>query len=939
MADEETRKVTILWEVEDGTQPGLDAVARRQQRARDALARGSMGAESADASTKATRAAAAEQAKIAKQLAAEQAAATKLAAAAQATAAKTAAAEQAALAKATAAEQASAAKQLAAEQAEAAKASAAAQIQAARQLAAEQALLAREAADEVVRIDAERKARVTAQVADLEGSAQALSEQQQILKIIGGEEQQIYNLRQKELGLLREAALVQGDVAKARSISSTATVERVSFSSDKEAKAAAEMAKLADKIEGVKTPLAQMGEGISNAAGGTKKLAEQTAGVVGKLSGMAGAAGLAVAAIGAVVVATVEWAAATDEIDKKNKKILESYQRMVNHYDDIAASKAAKRVIINEQAARQEARRVDTAEENALAVEHLARMQEIEGGSKAKNQAKVNALMIEALTIRQELVGAATKEGVALGRQIEILEAQTVKSAKGSGSGPSAADRLKAAGEARLQLLGDELEKSKALAELNNTAEREALVLSERGLDLRLAELELERQVLDVTRAKNSVERMGIDNRKAQIDREAEVINIEARIEARRIESEQRQKAGDLAQSQLEQEGRGTARIIDLESRRMGQATERARMELAEAARISGLTGRRDDLIDVEEAGLRVYQLSVAQMGQEAAAAEKLLDIREAEIRSREAAASGVQFQDELEQVAHDRKLARAEAEMNVLRAADAEQTRLFTAQQARLQQQSAAINTAIGTFESIQGSFQSTLGDYATRFKAEQDEALADWKTNLEDRTKAQSESYDRQIENARGNAGLRRDLERKKAALEKSTQKQIEAAEHAHTEKRKRNEMRFQGIMLLIQGAVQTAKAAAAYPVIPSMVAHGIAAGLNFTYGAMLIAGKVPGGGGSSVGGGGGGSSGTAPSQSDRGSKEVNRVPESVGGRAAERQGGRGRTVGGASGNVTFAGNVTINALGSIDEDAATKIGMAVNQGKHIREGAAIK
>ena len=42
----------------------------------------------------------------------------------------------------------------------------------------------------------------------------------------------------------------------------------------------------------------------------------------------------------------------------------------------------------------------------------------------------------------------------------------------------------------------------------------------------------------------------------------------------------------------------------------------------------------------------------------------------------------------------------------------------------------------------------------------------------------------------------------------------------------------------------------------------------------------------------------------------------------------------MGGQSGSVTFAGNVTINALGSIDEDAASKIGMAVNRGKYIRE-----
>jgi hypothetical protein len=682
------------------------------------------------------------------------------------------------------------------------------------------------------------------------------------------------------------------------------------------AKAAADLEKVARAAENVATPLERMGAGITGAASGTKKLAEQATGVIGKFSGMAGAAGVAVAAIGGIIVATVEWAAATEEVDKKNRKIEESYRRMVNHYDEVAASKAAKRVIINEQAARQEERRVDTAEENALAVEHLAKMSEIEGG----NQAEVNALMIEALMIRQELVGAATKEGVALGRQIEILEAQSAKPKRGAGgSGPSAADKLRVAGEARIQLLNDEIALSESLYDLNGTAAASELGMIERRRGARMAELELERQVLAATRAKSSVERAQNDNRQAQIGRELELVNIEAQIDARRIENGLAAEALDLAQARQEIEGRAAGRIVDLADARLSRSIEQAKLDGDEA---------------------RVHALTLTQIQQQGRAREKVLDVRERELLISNPTEEIDQIRriDDLEQVAHDRELSRLETGLAAQQAVAAEEERLATEKEARLQKTIEDANAAIGTFENIQGSAVSTFQGISSYYNELQDADREVWKANLEDRTKAQSAAFDRQIEGAKNNAGLRRDLERRKLANEKASQKQIEAAETAHNEKRKRNEMRFQGIMLLVQAAVQTAKAAAAYPVVPSMIAHGIAAGLNAAYGAILIAGRVPGAGGGSVGGG-GGSSGTAPSQSDRSSKEVNRVPESVGGRAAERQGGRGRTVGGSSGSVTFAGNVTINALGSIDEDAAVKIGMAVNTGKHIREGSAIK
>jgi hypothetical protein len=701
------------------------------------------------------------------------------------------------------------------------------------------------------------------------------------------------------------------------------------------AKATADLAKMGRVAEQTAAPIKSISVEIASAANGAKNFAAQAQSVIGKLSGMAGAAGLVITAVTGIAMATYEWATAQEDVEAAANK--RAYTMAILDAQQLVRMEKIDKSLEKEAQLRQGIAdiRADKENDNATALDREAEKQAALGA----NISHVNDLRIQSLEIKKSQAIYDADEYARLQHQIDLLQIESglsnaPKRASAGGSGPSEADRVRAMGEGRLQQMADEIAMSQALAEITG---RDVDLITERR-DLRLAELELERQVLEVTRASNSVERQGIDNRMAAIDRNADLVNIQARIDARRVENAERDKAGETAIARLQAEGQATARVIDLESARAAKATAMAQIELGAAGRVADLTGRRQDLLAVESAGARVHALTIAQLGQEAAATQQALDLREAEARAREGAIPGIQHKAEIEQIAHERKLAMIDAELAAMQAADAEKATLAANEQARIQQYTSKLSEAIGTFENIQGSFQSVITDVTSRARDEQDADLESWKANLEARTQSQSAAYDRQIENARGNAGLRRDLERKKAALEKSTQKKIEAAESAHNEKRKRNEMRFQGIMLLVQAAVQTAKAAAAYPVVPSMIAHGIAATINTGYGIALLAGKVPGAGGGSVGGG-GGSSGTAPSQSDRGSKEVNRVPESVGGRAAERQGGRGRTIGGASGNVTFAGNVTINALGSIDEDAAVKIGMAVNTGKHIREGSAIK
>lgn len=686
------------------------------------------------------------------------------------------------------------------------------------------------------------------------------------------------------------------------------------------------MKKLGDAADKAGNKISKVKDGVDNAAVGVKRLAEQGQAAIGKFTGIAGAAVLAASAIGLVADAIIKVANADKAAEEKRRDAVMSRVRMEmeqaekdRRYEEELAAMRAEGNKKNLEA------RKRTNDREAVALERKAELMAVEG----RSQRDINKELLKALDIRLRFKDLTAEEVSQLKHQKRLLEARP-----GGGSGPSAAERVRAEGEGRIQQLRDELTMAEQLAELNGTTGRDAAALATKRRDLKLAELGLERQVLDATKARNSVERAELANKKAGADRKGELIDIESRIAARRIETAERERATAAAVAQQTAESQMAAKVISLDS-------ARAKLQLEAAGRTVALTDKRKDLLAVEQAGLRVHQLTIAQLGQEAAAAQRLLDIREAEVRARESAIPGIQHQADIEQVAHDRKLAMMDAEVAAMQAADAEKARLMANEQARIQHTTGQISTAIGTFEQIQGSFESVVGDYANRFKAQQDQELADWRSNLEARTQSQAASLDKQIQQAQGNSSLQRHLTQRKAALEKSTQKQIEQAEAQHNARRQRGEMRFQGMMLLIQGAVQVAKAAAAYPVVPSMIAHGIAAGLNFAYGAMLMAGKVPGAGGGGVGaGGGGGGSGTAPSSADRGSAEINRIPESrPGGRAAERQGTRGRTVGGGGGSVTFNGNVTINALGSVDEDAATKIGMAVNQGKHIREGAGTK
>jgi hypothetical protein len=678
-------------------------------------------------------------------------------------------------------------------------------------------------------------------------------------------------------------------------------------------KAAADFNKIAAAAGKANQAVAPMGERIKNAASGTKKLAEQAQSVIGKLSGMAGAAGLVVGAIGAVVVATVEWAESTKKLDEDFKKAQESYLRMVSHYDEIAADKAATRAIHNQNVASSQSRRAKAVEDEALELEHVARILTIEG----QGQEHVNQLMIEALELRRSLAGEATFEARAIERQIEVIRAQGAadkKKGRGGGSGPSAADRVRAEGEARLQALQSEIELSERQYELNNTGDLMALAIIDRRRDAKLAELQLEREVLDVTKAKNSVERQEITNRQAQIDREMELAALDATIQKRGIANDLAADALALAKAKAEIEARASGRVVDLADARL----------------------KRDiELAQIQGDSARAHTLTLQQIQAEESARLRLLDVKKAELLASDPdkEIDKIQRLDDLKQVAHDREMAQLESGLAYKRAVAAEEARIAEQRQAQLDE-------AIGTFETIQGSFVSTYQGISQHVQEVQDAGLETWKQNLLAQTESQKAALDRQIANAKGNSALSRELHQRKVALDKSTQKQIESAEKSHQEKRKRGEMRFQGVMLMIQGAVSVAKAASSYPNVPAMIAHAAAAAMNFAFGGMLLAGKVPGAGGAgAVGAGGSGATGTAPSGAERSNVDVQRTVGSVGGRAAERQGNRGKTIGDKSGNVTFMGNVTFNAMGSIDEDAAVKFAMGTNKGRYTREGAALK
>jgi hypothetical protein len=374
--------------------------------------------------------------------------------------------------------------------------------------------------------------------------------------------------------------------------------------------------------------------------------------------------------------------------------------------------------------------------------------------------------------------------------------------------------------------------------------------------------------------------------------------------------------------------------IIALEQKR--QTAEEQRIEQVASLEMA-FAKKPADRVEIQgrlESDLhrnRLLQIEEQRKAQEAA-----FSLREAEIDPMDEAAK--------EQLVHDRKIAFMDYEMAKKAELNAQATRLAEAEAERRRKAIADFVEISGAIESITGQVSGIVTTEIGRTRGIEDEAHAAKMQRMEAAAQATSASLDREIEAAKGNASQMAALRSKKAKFEEANRKAIEKAEAKHQEKRKRQEMRGAGVQLLIQGAIETGKAIAAFASFNYVegALHVAAAALNIGYGAALMSGRIPVGGGAGSGGGGGGGDFGSGVGSDTGrdTSGAAKTPESTPGEAANRASSKAQANNEASkqsGGVTFNGNVTINATGKVDKESAEAFGFGALKNVHSREAFA--
>lgn len=548
-------------------------------------------------------------------------------------------------------------------------------------------------------------------------------------------------------------------------------------------------------------------------------------------------------------------------------------------------------------------------------------------------EAEILGLQHKALELRRQaavMVGDTTAQLEAQ-RKIELLLATDAErqreKAKGSGSGPSAADRLKAENDAILGLMQDQLRLAESMSALRHTELQDAGTLAQMRLDAAHAELELEKQVLEITKTKNSVERIAKEARLKQIEREMDLLSVDFQIEERKA-------VNDLIDQSIAKESARAKAIAQTEAQAI--ATEQKRL-VAEEQRIQqvGALALANARTNEEKARIQIrldadlHQQRLRQIEEQRRASEAAFKIQEADPNAN------------LAQIAHDRKMAFMDLEMQKRAEVEAQATRIAQAEAQRLQMTVAKFQEISGGIQSITSQVSGIVTTEVGRQRGIEDEAHAAKIQKMNEAAAAQSAALDREIEANKNNAMEMSRLRARKAKLEEANRKAVEKAEAKHQEKRKRQEMRAAGIQLLIQGAVEVGQAAAAFASFNFIqgALHTAAAALNIGYGVALMSGRIPTGGGGGNGGGGGGDSGVG-SDTGKESSGAQKTPESVPGQAATKQSNMARSPKEAArsdGGVTFNGAVTINASGKVDKDSAEAFGFGVKKSIHSREGLA--
>jgi hypothetical protein len=320
-----------------------------------------------------------------------------------------------------------------------------------------------------------------------------------------------------------------------------------------------------------------------------------------------------------------------------------------------------KDVKATEDKAKAEGNNVEQLTRAVDQADHLVRLGEAQ---------KIPAAELEQLYRNQHAakleVLLATKDTAALEAEMRDEEVRQAKlrasrSASGGGRGPTDADRLKASGEIQIKQWQDRLRLMELAAEANG----EDVDLAAIGYDIRRQELELEAQVLEITKAKGSIQREQNAARLDAIVREQAMIDYEQAAAAREKAIADQEEAAAITGALAEQRAQAATNVISLDAYRLEQQARSLEAE-----------GRLGEL----------YTVKLALIEQDAARTREQLDLR-AELlalENPEGKLEQIQHQAEVEQLAHDRTMAIAAKESAMRQAAAAEQQRLFEAEKAR---------------------------------------------------------------------------------------------------------------------------------------------------------------------------------------------------------------------------------------------------------------
>lgn len=261
-------------------------------------------------------------------------------------------------------------------------------------------------------------------------------------------------------------------------------------------------------------------------------------------------------------------------------------------------------------------------QEQVNSLDHQIKLAEAQG----KPTREVERLLRQQYDARLQLLQAQGLE-VEASKLIADEEIRRAKvAAAGKGKGPTEAERVAAAGKIRIAMLEDEL----ALLELRSTAERAGLDsasdaerAAERALAIKLAELDVERDTLLATKAKNSLERETIAARLEGIERERALAvgsaDLEARQRARELEHASAvERLGDLDReierlaalgvaTQLLQRQRDDAQLALLEQ--FGTREQLADFEQARV--VAEIENRRAMEVERRELALEAFEWDV----------------------------------------------------------------------------------------------------------------------------------------------------------------------------------------------------------------------------------------------------------------------------------------------------------------------------------------